>query len=169
MKALILLTWIIFSNDVDVRISYIQNYKDLAIIEMHRKGIPASITLAQAILESNSGQSSFARSTNNHFGIKCKKWWRGEKYMHEDDDYDEDGNIIESCFRAYDNVFHSYVDHSNFIAHNDHYRSLFDFDIEDYKSWANGLAKCGYATDKDYAEKLIRIIETHELHVYDSM
>ncbi len=156
-------------NNADVRSTYIEEYKDLAVIEMHRKGIPASITLAQAILESNSGQSEFSKKSNNHFGIKCKKYWRGSKVLHKDDDKDDAGAIIESCFRSYDNVFHSYVDHSNFIAHSDTYRTLFRLDASDYEGWAHGLEELGYATDPEYAEKLITIIKSNQLTDYDSM
>ncbi|MEL6390915.1 MAG: glucosaminidase domain-containing protein [Bacteroidota bacterium] len=156
-------------NSVDYRLNYIEEHKDLAVIEMHRKGIPASIKLAQAILESDSGTSQFSLESHNHFGIKCKKYWRGEKVMHIDDDTDANGDLTESCFRAYEDVFHSYVDHSNFVAHSDNYRPLFDLDPQDYKAWARGLQEQGYATDPKYAEKLIAIIEKHQLYEYDRL
>lgn len=167
MKMILLFSWILLTNNVDVRISYIEEYKDLAVIEMHRKGIPASIKLAQAILESNAGQSNFSQQSNNHFGIKCKKYWRGGTFMQKDDDKNEEGELIDSCFRSYENVFHSYVDHSNFIAHSDNYRALFELKTADYRGWAEGLQKLGYATDSNYANKLISIIERHSLDDYD--
>lgn len=147
--------------------SYIEAHKELAIIEMYRSGIPASITLAQAIHESQSGCSELARNANNHFGIKCKSYWEGGKYYHEDDDYDRQGKLIESCFRSYSSVFDSYVDHSNFLRHTRHYKKLFTIPREDYKSWAIGLQKCGYATDPNYARKLIKIVEKYNLTSLD--
>jgi len=149
------------------RDSYIEKYKDLAVIEMKRKGIPASIKLAQAILESQSGESEFALQTKNHFGIKCKKAWRGNMYLHFDDDRDENGDLVESCFRSYAGVINSYVDHSNFLANSDGYAALFTLDITDYKGWARGLQDAGYASDPKYADKLIQIIEHHGLDAYD--
>jgi len=151
------------------RDQYIEKYKELAIVEMHRKGIPASIKLAQAILESQSGTSSFSSASNNHFGIKCKSTWEGETYYHEDDDFDKKGNLIESCFRSYDRVLDSYVDHSNFLSGRSYYASLWTLPKTDYKAWAHGLQSCGYATDQRYAEKLIRIIEKEELYLFDTM
>jgi len=146
---------------------YIQTYKDIAIIEMYRTGIPASITLAQALHESNSGTSALAVNAQNHFGIKCKKYWKGETYYHKDDDLDKKGNLIESCFRAYDNVLDSYVDHSTFLKNSENYVNLFALARTDYVGWAYGLKRSGYATDKQYAFKLIKNIEKYGLAQYD--
>lgn len=146
---------------------YLETYADLAVVEMYRSGIPASITLAQGLHESNYGNSALATEANNHFGIKCKKSWIGETYYHEDDDYDQQGNLTESCFRSYNSALESYVDHSNFLMHRPYYKSLFDIDRTDYKAWAHGLKACGYATDKAYAEKLIKKIEKYNLDFYD--
>jgi flagellum-specific peptidoglycan hydrolase FlgJ len=146
---------------------YISTYKDLAIIEMQRSGIPASITLAQGLHESDYGKSKLARIANNHFGIKCKSYWTGKTYYHKDDDLDKSGNLIPSCFRQYDLVLMSYVDHSNFLLEGKNYQSLFEYDRTDYESWAYGLKRCGYATDPDYATKLIKLIEKYQLSQFD--
>ena len=131
----IIILWsLIFCGLPTPREQYINTYKDLAIIEMHRKGIPASIKLAQAILESQSGTSSFASNTNNHFGIKCKSTWGGEKYYHKDDDLNQKGELIPSCFRSYDRVVDSYVDHSNFLAEREYYTQLWLISTTDYKA-----------------------------------
>ncbi len=147
---------------------YIEKYKDLAVIEMHRSGIPASITLAQALHESGVGASDLAVYANNHFGIKCKSYWQGNTYKHKDDDYDNNGNLIKSCFRSYESVIDSYVDHSNFLTQSEHYSVLFSYEKSDYKRWAYGLKNCGYATDPQYAFKLIDKIEKYQLYLYDS-
>ncbi|MEM9547496.1 MAG: glucosaminidase domain-containing protein, partial [Bacteroidota bacterium] len=120
---------------------YIEKYKDLAVIEMHRSGIPASITLAQALHESQTGVSDLALNANNHFGIKCKSYWTGKTYQHKDDDYDREGNLISSCFRSYDSVIDSYVDHTNFLVQTAHYSELFNYTKTDYFNWAHGLKK----------------------------
>lgn len=146
---------------------YIEEYKYLAIDEMIRTGIPASVTMAQAIIESNAGVSKLAQATNNHFGIKCKSYWEGGAYYHPDDDRDAYGNLIPSCFRKYDSVTHSYLDHSEFLMNTEHYQPLFNFDKIEYEKWALGLEVCGYATDDHYAEKLIRTIELYDLHELD--
>jgi flagellum-specific peptidoglycan hydrolase FlgJ len=146
---------------------YIETYKYLAIDEMNRTGIPASIILAQAIVESNSGTSELAIHANNHFGIKCKSYWRGSTYYHKDDDRNGKGVLIESCFRKYDHTTASFIDHSNFLVNTLHYRPLFNYARTDYKKWAQGLKQCGYATDKKYAEKLIKEIEKNQLQEYD--
>jgi LysM repeat protein len=143
------------------RKTYITNYKDLAIREMNRCGIPASITIAQALLESDNGNSTLARKANNHFGIKCHNGWSGEKIYHDDDKRGE-------CFRKYNYVYESYDDHSDFIVNGSRYRFLFDYGTTDYKSWAHGLQKAGYATNKNYANMLIKIIEDNQLYLYDS-
>lgn len=148
--------------------NYVETYKDLAIVEMHRSGIPASITLAQALHESQTGISELAINANNHFGIKCKSYWVGKTYKHEDDDYDNNGNLIESCFRSYDSSIDSYIDHTNFLTQSAHYSELFNYDKADYFMWAHGLKKCGYATDPNYANKLIQKIEKYQLYIYDS-
>jgi len=140
--------------------SYIDQYKDLAIEQMKRYKIPASITLAQGLFESGAGRSELARKGNNHFGIKCHGW-RGRKVYHDDDERNE-------CFRAYDNAYQSYEDHSRFLANQTRYARLFKLSSKDYKGWARGLKACGYATNPSYAEKLIGIIELYNLNKYDS-
>lgn len=148
-------------------LNYIDQYNALAIAEMHRTGIPASIKLAQGLVESRYGTSSLAINANNHFGIKCKNYWRGETYYHKDDDYDKYGNLMKSCFRAYETPVDSYVDHSNFLSMTKHYQVLFSLEQTDYLGWAHGLKKCGYATDPNYALKLIRKIEEFKLYEFD--
>ena len=140
--------------------SYIKQYRDLAVEEMKKYRIPASITLAQGLLESGAGQSTLARKSNNHFGIKCGSDWRGKTVSHDDDARGE-------CFRAYKHPKQSYEDHSKFLANRPRYASLFKLDITDYKGWARGLKKAGYATNPRYAEQLIGIIELYDLHKYD--
>lgn len=139
--------------------AYIDQYKDLAIAEMLKYNIPASITLAQGLLESGAGMSELARNGNNHFGIKCHDW-TGARTYHDDDANNE-------CFRAYRDVYESYEDHSRFLARQPRYRSLFRLKRTDYKGWAKGLKKCGYATSPTYAKQLIGIIELYKLHKYD--
>ena len=151
---------------------YIEKYKKTAIKEMERAGIPASIKLAQALLESNAGRSTLARKANNHFGMKCGSNWKGKTFHREDDDYDEFGNIKKSCFRSYRKAVDSYIAHSEFLrdpkkAHR--YGFLFRIQTNDYKRWARGLKKAGYATAGNYDNKLINIIETYSLHQYDKM
>ena len=140
---------------------YIKKYRDIAVREMKRYHIPASITLAQGLLESGAGQSTLARKSNNHFGIKCGGDWRGPTVSHDDDARGE-------CFRAYKHPEESYEDHSKFLAGRPRYASLFKLKITDYKGWAHGLKKAGYATNPRYAEKLIGIIELYNLHKYDT-
>lgn len=141
-------------------LDYIDKYKDEAVNQQKRYKIPASITLAQGLLESGAGRSELARKSNNHFGIKCHTVWRGDKVYHDDDEKGE-------CFRKYDDPMESYEDHSLFLTTRARYAPLFDLKITDYRGWAVGLKKCGYATDKAYASKLIDIIETYELYKYD--
>ena len=141
-------------------VDYINNYKGLAIEHMKQYKIPASITLAQGILESGAGMSELARKSNNHFGIKCGGSWKGRSVRHTDDAPNE-------CFRAYKHAEESYKDHSVFLTSGARYRFLFDLDIADYKAWARGLKKAGYATDPSYANRLITIIEDYELYKYD--
>ena len=139
---------------------YIRKYHKIAIDEMHAYGIPASITLAQGILESGNGNSDLAYKSNNHFGIKCHKGWKGKSISHDDDAKDE-------CFRSYKNPLRSYKDHSLFLVERDRYSSLFKLNRKDYKSWAIGLKAAGYATDPKYAEKLISLIERFKLNRFD--
>lgn len=141
-------------------LEYIAKYSDLAVSEMKRTGVPASITLAQGILESNSGQSRLAVRGNNHFGIKCHNDWNG-RTMRLDDD------ARRECFRVYPSVKDSYRDHSDFLRYRDRYKPLFDLKPDDYKGWARGLKKAGYATDPSYANKLIALIEEYELYRFD--
>ncbi|KXK37831.1 MAG: mannosyl-glycoprotein endo-beta-N-acetylglucosamidase [Bacteroidetes bacterium OLB9] len=154
-------------NPESAAYSYINAYKELAIVEMYRTGIPASVTLAQGLHESYYGTSKLAKEANNHFGIKCKSWWTGMTYYYKDDDFNKKGELIESCFRAYNSDIDSYVDRSNFLMQSDRYSPLFKFDKTDYLSWIYGLKYCGYATDPKYAEKLIDKIEKYNLSVYD--
>lgn len=142
------------------RKDYIDKYNDLAIKEMKRSRIPASITLAQAMLESDNGNSTLARKSNNHFGIKCHSGWTGEKVHHDDDKRNE-------CFRKYNTVYESYKDHSDFITKGSRYAFLFDLNPTDYQAWAKGLQRAGYATSKSYAYLLIKIIEDNQLYVFD--
>ena len=139
---------------------YIKKYRELAVEEMKKYHIPASITLAQGLLESGAGQSTLARKSNNHFGIKCGGDWTGKTVSHDDDARGE-------CFRAYKHSKDSYEDHSKFLAGRPRYASLFKLKITDYKGWARGLKKAGYATNPRYADQLIGIIELYELHKYD--
>lgn len=127
---------------------------------MSKYGIPASITMAQGILESDSGNSPLASKSNNHFGIKCKSYWTGATVTHDDDEKGE-------CFRAYSSVEQSYQDHAQFLDSSSRYDFLFDYSSSDYKSWAKGLKKAGYATAPDYAERVIKIIEDNDLYILD--
>ena len=140
-------------------VQYIALYKDLAMREMKRMGIPAAITLAQGILESESGNSILVKKSNNHFGIKCKSSWTGEGVTHDDD-------AIGECFRKYETPEESYRDHSNFLRANTRYSPLFKLDITDYKGWAVGLKRAGYATNPRYPEILIKNIEQYNLQQY---
>ena len=139
---------------------YIELYKENAIKSMQAFKIPASITMAQAILESGSGNSELAQKANNHFGIKCHKEWDGKKVFHDDDSKNE-------CFRKYQTVYESFEDHSKFLTTRDRYSFLFSLDISDYKEWAHGLKKAGYATNPKYAQLLIKIIEENNLQELD--
>ncbi len=140
---------------------YIKKYAPIAVSEMHRSGVPASITLAQGMLESRYGLSSLAADGNNHFGIKCHRNWSGKTMRVNDDAPNE-------CFRVYGNAEESFRDHSDFLRYQDRYKSLFELKPTDYKGWAKGLKKAGYATDPKYAEKLIKIIEDYHLDKYDT-
>jgi LysM repeat protein len=143
------------------RSEYIAMYKDDAIRDMQKMGVPASITMAQALLESSDGNSNLARHANNHFGIKCSDW-KGPSYIQDDDTKDE-------CFRKYNNVLESYDDHSRFLRTRPRYAFLFELDMRDYKAWARGLKKAGYATDPHYADRLIKIIEENQLYLLDEI
>ena len=138
---------------------YIKKYKDIAISEMNSYGIPASITLAQGILESGNGESRLAVDGNNHFGIKCHNNWNGETIIEDDDEKGE-------CFRKYSNVGDSFRDHSLFLKERGRYEFLFEYKITNYKKWARGLKKAGYATNPKYASLLIDIIKKYNLIYY---
>lgn len=140
--------------------NYIRKYSSIAVDQMKRFEIPASITLAQGLLESGAGNSRLARKSNNHFGIKCHRGWRGRKVYHDDDRAHE-------CFRAYPNVASSYEDHSRFLISSPRYSKLFSYRITDYAKWARGLKSAGYATNPSYANMLIGIIENYKLYRYD--
>jgi len=139
---------------------YIDQWHSVAIDQMNRYRIPASITLAQGLLESGAGQSTLARKGNNHFGIKCHNDWTGAT-IHRDDD------ATGECFRSYRNAYDSYEDHSRFLVDGRRYRSLFSLQLTDYKGWARGLKAAGYATNPKYADRLIEIIEVYRLYEYD--
>jgi len=143
-------------------LQYIKRYAPIAVSEMHKYNVPASITLAQGILESGNGRSQLASKSNNHFGIKCHTGWKGAKVYHDDDEKGE-------CFRKYKYVESSYEDHSQFLSGRRRYASLFKLKKTDYKGWSKGLKKAGYATDKNYPKKLIKIIETYELYEFDKI
>lgn len=146
----------------DFTIAYIGKYKNIAIDKMERYKIPVSITLAQGILESGNGLSTLAKKANNHFGIKCHSGWKGKKVYHDDDKKNE-------CFRKYESAEGSFNDHSKFLIGRGRYEFLFDLKPDDYKGWAKGLKKAGYATDRKYPKKLISFIETFELYKYDEL
>lgn len=153
------------AQPADYRMSrqeYIDTYKDQAMKEMFRSGVPASITIAQGILESADGNSPLARYANNHFGIKCHNTWNGETFIMDDDAKNE-------CFRKYNSVFESFKDHSDFLSTRSRYSELFQLKLTDYQGWAKGLKKAGYATNPKYADILIQIIETYGLHQYDKV
>lgn len=162
MKRILLILGIFFAiaGDKDPKVEYINKYSGIAVSEMERSGVPASITLAQGILESRAGLSPLAVKGNNHFGIKCHSDWRG-KVMRQDDD------SRSECFRVYPNAEASFRDHSDFLRYQQRYKALFDLDGTDYKAWAQGLKKAGYATDPQYPAKLIKLIEDYELYRFD--
>ena len=149
------------TKQIQVNIDYINRYSSIAIEKMKEHRIPASITLAQGILESGAGQSELAKKSNNHFGIKCHDDWKGERVYHDDDQKQE-------CFRKYSKPELSYEDHSQFLKKK-RYESLYSLNVTDYKGWAKGLKACGYATAKDYADRLIELIETYNLQQYDQI
>ena len=151
---------VVFTQSLNKVELYIQKYKDLAVEHMVEYSIPASITLAQGILESGSGESDLAVKSNNHFGIKCHRDWEGERSYYDDDEENE-------CFRKYKTASESYLDHSLFLKNKPRYSELFSLNITDYKGWARGLKKAGYATDPNYANNLIRVIEKYYLYDFD--
>lgn len=139
---------------------YIERYSEMAVAQQRDYGIPASITLAQGLLESAAGRSTLATEGNNHFGIKCHNTWQGATMLRDDDAPDE-------CFRVYDSPEQSFADHSEFLSRK-RYEPLFQYDVTDYASWARGLSQCGYATDPNYADRLITIIERYSLYNFDT-
>jgi hypothetical protein len=151
------------------RNNYIDKYKDIALAEKRRSGIPVAIILGQGIFESGWGEAQLATGANNHFGIKCGSAWTGPTFAQKDDDRDSCGNIIQSCFRLYESVEGSYVDHTNFLMNGKRYSSLFNIPQDNYREWAFGLQSAGYATDPQYAEKLISIIERFQLYRFDGL
>ncbi len=163
-----LISWSIFAQaPADV---YIQTYADIAVEEMERTGIPASIKLAQGLLESSIGKSPLCTEANNHFGIKCGNEWVGREMYREDDDYGLNKVLTKSCFRVFDSGYDSYRAHSEFIMNpvkDFRYGFLFSIPTDDYESWARGLQSAGYATDPEYANKLINLINRYQLYQYD--
>ena len=161
----ILLFFCVFSASAQTKskvfLEYIDQYSNLAQKHQDKYKIPASITLAQGILESGAGKSRFVQETNNHFGIKCHSDWQGERVYRKDDGPND-------CFRKYKKAEESFEDHSKFLLQHKRYAVLFSYDIRDYKAWSKGLQTCGYATDKAYANKLIKLIEDYELYRYDT-
>ena len=149
----------IFAQSSQVIKSYIETYKDIAIAEMQRTGVPAAITLAQGIHETGAGTSDLVRRSNNHFGIKCKSDWKGESVSHDDDARGE-------CFRKYNDPYESYRDHSDFLKYRPYYTDLFKLDPTDYEGWAYGLKKAGYATNPKYPQILIKLIKDYNLQDY---
>jgi LysM repeat protein len=156
---LLLLSKLLFAQSPEVIRNYIATYKDIAIQEMRRTGVPAAITLAQGIHETSAGQSDLVRKSNNHFGIKCKSEWTGASVTHDDDAKGE-------CFRKYDDPRDSYRDHSDFLKNRPYYAFLFKLDPTDYEAWAYGLKKAGYATNPKYAQILIKLIQDYNLQDY---
>jgi LysM repeat protein len=159
-----------YSKSGNAQLDYIQEYSPAATVEMERGGVPASIILAQGLLESAAGQSELARTANNHFGIKCGGSWNGKTYYKQDDDKGADGKPVESCFRRYESVSQSFYDHGEFLRDPKKYNRygfLFNLDRTDYKAWARGLQSAGYATSQTYANQLIDLIERYRLYEYD--
>lgn len=157
---IVLAAFLALGAEKNPRLAYIEKYAPLAVSEMERTGVPASITLAQGMLESNAGLSALAVKGNNHFGIKCHNDWTGKRMKADD-------NAPRECFRVYPNAEASFRDHSDFLRGKDRYKELFELKSTDYKGWARGLKKAGYATDPAYAQKLITIIEDYKLYEYD--
>ena len=159
--AALLVAALLVASDQTPQERYIATYSRIAVSEMQRTGVPASITLAQGMLESRYGLSSMATDGNNHFGIKCHRDWKGKKMYYDDD-------APHECFRVYRSAEESFRDHSDFLRYWDRYKPLFELDPTDYKGWAKGLKKAGYATDPAYATKLIKIIEEYGLSRFDT-
>ena len=158
---LILLASFLKAQDISVE-EYISTYRNVAVAEMKRSGVPASVTLAQGILETEHGNSDLVKKSNNHFGIKCKSNWAGESVKHTDDAPNE-------CFRKYNNAADSYKDHSDYLKTSPRYASLFQLDPSDYKGWAFGLKRAGYATNPRYPQIVISNIEKYNLQQYDTV
>ena len=157
----VLISLLFLAADRSPQEKYIDEYSAIAVREMERSGVPASITLAQGLVESRAGLSPLAAKGNNHFGIKCHNDWKGKR-MYQDDD------AKGECFRVYPTAEQSFRDHSDFLRYRDRYKSLFDLKPTDYKAWAYGLKKAGYATDPAYPVKLIKVIEDYQLYRFDS-
>lgn len=157
---LVVLSLLALSADRTPQEKYIEQYSSIAVSEMERTGVPASITIAQGLVESRYGMSPLAVKGNNHFGIKCHNDWTGSKMYHDDD-------LSGECFRVYPTAEQSFRDHSDFLRYRDRYKSLFELESTDYKAWAHGLKKAGYATDPAYASKLIKVIEDYQLYRFD--
>jgi outer membrane protein OmpA-like peptidoglycan-associated protein len=155
------------TSNPNARSEYIQKYKQTAIDEMERTGVLASVTMAQGILESYSGQSNLAINANNHFGVKCGGGWHGQTISILSDDHDRNGNSINSCYRKYPSAAQSFRDHSDVLCEPVRYGFLFQLETSDYRSWCNGIQNAGYATAKNYAQTLISIIQTHQLYEFD--
>lgn len=155
----LIMVLVVKAQPSDAVVSYINTYKELAMEEMQRTGVPAAITLAQGIHETEAGNSDLVKKSNNHFGIKCKTGWNGDKVYHDDDARGE-------CFRSYAKAEESYRDHSDFLKNSPRYAVLFQIDPTDYKAWANGLKKAGYATNYRYPQILIKLIEDYNLQQY---
>ena len=172
-RLLILLTFLLSSffglKAQEIVDSYIETFQYIAVSEMERTGIPASIKLAQGLLESNWGRSELSSFAHNHFGIKCGSSWEGKGYYKVDDDLDEQGNLRESCFRVFESDEASYIAHSEFLMKNKRYAFLFDYGQTDHKAWAKGLRKAGYATDPKYPSKIIGVIQKYQLDRFDYM
>ena len=160
LAAAILVATVLLRGDITPQQRYVNRYASLAVTEMYRSGVPASITLSQGLLESRYGLSALAAEGHNHFGIKCHNDWKGKTMAVDDDAKGE-------CFRVYDADIESFRDHSDFLRYRDRYKFLFDFPVTDYKAWANGLKKAGYATDPAYPAKLIKLIEDYDLSRFD--
>ena len=160
-------------STLEARKGYIERFKRIAISEMERTGVPASIKLAQGLLESDAGRSTLSSGYNNHFGIKCHSTWQGERFYKEDDDIDPlTGQLIKSCFRVYKNADESFIAHSEFLrdpAKVNRYGSLFQLQKNDYVGWAQGLQRAGYATAQDYGDKLVKLIQDYQLAQYDNL
>ncbi|MDR1887015.1 MAG: glucosaminidase domain-containing protein [Prevotellaceae bacterium] len=163
MRGIIIVLFVCLGTNIfaqDAKNQYIDKFKNLAVAQMKKSGVPASIILGQACLESGYGKSSLATEGKNHFGIKCHNSWNGAKMYLNDD-------LVGECFRKYKTDEDSFADHSDFLRYNKRYASLFDLKPTDYKSWAYGLKKAGYATNPKYAESLIKVIEDNKLYLYD--